>query len=266
MFCSRCGTSLADGSQFCIECGHTVEASFPVAPAPSGETSCAKCNKSIFPGSRYCANCGTPASTSVVITVGDGGSAAAAATAYEPLPWQYRPTRTRRRLLVWLAVLAAVGAIGWIAATDNPIRPLVKEFVITAHSEVITDGSIAIKPHGFISYKVNVPEGAIDVAVNGQFDASGRAENDVQVLLLTESEFVIWQSGYATSPFYDSGRVARDDLQASLPSRSGTYYLIFSNKPSRLEKTVHISAGLHYDTWLPDSLISLKQKVWAWFE
>lgn len=243
-----------------------MEASFPVAPAPSGETSCAKCNKSIFPGSRYCANCGTLASTPVVITVGDGGSAAAAATAYDPLPWQHRRTLTRQRLLAWLAVLAGLGAIGWIATTDNPIRPLIKEFVITAHSEVITDGSIAIKPHGFASYKINVPEGAIDVAVNGQFDASGRAENDIQVLLLTESEFVIWQSGYATSPFYDSGKVARENLQASLPSQSGTYYLIFNNKPSRLEKTVHISAGLHYDTWLPDSLIYLKQKVWAWFE
>jgi hypothetical protein len=55
-------------------------------------------------------------------------------------------------------------------------------------------------------------------------------------------------------------------MQASLPSRAGTYYLVLSNKQSRVEKTVHVTAGLRYDTWVPDSLIYVKQKVWAWFD
>jgi hypothetical protein len=150
--------------------------------------------------------------------------------------------------------------------TDSPLASQLKSYLTTAHAETITDGSIAIKPHGFASLKVTVPEGAIDVDVSGRFEASGRADNDVQVLLLTEGEFAVWQSGYATSPFYDSGKVAKADMQALLPSKAGEYYLVFSNKPSRVEKTVHVAAGLRYDTWLPDSVVTLKQKVLGWFE
>jgi hypothetical protein len=153
----------------------------------------------------------------------------------------------------------------WLLATDNALPSQLKSFLTTAHAETITDGSIAIKPHGFASFKVSVPEGAIDVGVSGQFEANGRADNDVQVLLLTESEFAVWQSGYGTSPFYDSGKVSKAEMQAVLPSRAGEYYLVFSNKPSRVEKTVHIATGLRYDTWLPDWLVTLKQKVWGWF-
>jgi hypothetical protein len=156
--------------------------------------------------------------------------------------------------------------MAWLLATNDALASQLKSFVTTAHAETITDGSIAIKPHGFATYKVTVPEGAIDVGVSGRFEASGRADNDVQVLLLTESEFAVWQSGYATSPFYDSGKVSQADMQAVLPSRAGGYYLIFSNKPSRVEKTVHVVAGLRYFTWVPDSVVTLKQKVWGWFD
>jgi hypothetical protein len=166
------------------------------------------------------------------------------------------------------SLLASVvlGALGWVATTNNSLAPVIKAYLTTTHAELITEGSVAIKPHGFASYRVAVPEGAIDVALTGQFDASGRAENDIQVYLLTDAEFVIWQSGYATSPFYDSGKVSQASMQAALPSRPGTYYLIFSNKPSRVEKTVHVTAGLRYDTWLPEPVMYLKEKIWGWFE
>ena len=163
-------------------------------------------------------------------------------------------------------LVAVVGAIAWLVRTDNALAAQLKSYLTTEHAETITDGSIAIKPHGFATYRVAVPEGAIDVGLTGEFEASGRADNEVQVLVLTDSEFVVWQSGYATSPFYDSGKVCKADMQASLPSRAGTYYLVLSNKPSRVEKTVHVTAGLRYDTWVPDSLIYVKQKIWGWFE
>ena len=266
MFCSRCGVSLAEGAQFCVDCGHTVEGSFPAAPAPATVLVCSKCSKAVFPGAHFCSHCGNAAPAPTIVSTGASGSAAAAATAYETIHWQRRRPWSPGKIAGWVVVLALAGAIVWLVTTDNTLAPQIKAFLTTAHAETITDGSIAIKPHGFASYKVTVPEGAIDVGVSGRFEASGRADNEVQVLLLNDSEFAVWQSGYATSPFYDSGKVDKADLQAVLPSRAGDYYLVFSNKPSRVEKTVHVAAGLRYDTWLPDSVISLKQKVWGWFE
>lgn len=267
MFCSRCGASFADGSQFCVDCGHTVEGAFPAAPAPASESVCAKCNRTIFPGARFCSNCGTAAPPPKIITAGAGGSAAAAAAAaHDPLLWRRRRRWSTGKLVtLTLAVLVLVGG-GWLLSTHSSVAPQIKSYITTDHAEMITDGSIAIKPHGFASYRISVPDGAIDVTVNGQFDASGRNDKNVQVLVLTDSEFVVWQGGYAISPFYDSGSTATSNLQASLPARAGSYYLIVSNKPSRVEKTVHITAGLHYDTWLPDSVVALKQKIWGWFE
>ncbi len=266
MFCSRCGTSLADGSQFCVDCGHTVEGSFPAAPAPSGESVCGKCAKSIFPGSRFCSNCGNPIPTPTATAADAGAAAAAAMPAYDPSYWQQRQTWSIGRITVWLVLLFVLGFAGWVVSTSNSIAPRIKEYLITAHMETITEGTVAIKPRGFATYRVTVPEGAIDVAVLGQFEVSARAQNDIEVLLLTEAELVTWQSGYAISPFYDSGRVTHANLESPLPSRSGTYYLVLSNKPSTVEKTVHLTAGLHYDTWLPDSVSNVKQKVLGWFE
>jgi hypothetical protein len=165
-----------------------------------------------------------------------------------------------------LAVVIASAGIIWLTTTDNALFPLIKQNLTTAHAETISDGSVAIKPHGFTTYKINVPEGAIDVNITGQFDASGRNEDDVEAYVLTEAEFVFWQGGYSTSPFYDSGKVARAEIQASLPSRPGSYYMVFSNRPSRIEKTIHVNAVLRYDTWLPDDVIQLRDKVRGWFE
>ena len=266
MFCSRCGVSLAEGAQFCVDCGHTVEGSFPAAPAPSTVLVCGTCSKAVLPGAHFCSHCGNAAPSPSVVSTAAGGSAAAAATAYEPAPWQRPRPRSQGKIVLWIIVLGLAGAIAWFVATDDAFASQLKSFLTTAHAETITDGSIAIKPHGFATFKVTVPEAAMDVAVTGRFEANGRADNAVQALLLTDSEFAVWQSGYATSPFYDSGTVSKADIQAVLPSRAGDYYLVFSNKPSRVEKTVHLAAGVRYDTWLPDSLVYLKQKVCGWFD
>ena len=201
-----------------------------------------------------------------IVARSEGGAAAAAATAVDTAYWQHRRRWSRRKVASWGIALALVGAVSWLIASDRAMASQVKSFITTAHSETITDGSIAIKPHGFASYKVTVPAGAIDVGLMGQFEASGRGSNEVEVLLLTESELAVWQSGYATSPYFDSGTVAKAEIEAVLPSNAGEYYLVLSNKAGRVEKTVHVAAGLRYDTWLPDSLVDLKQKIVSWFE
>ena len=55
-------------------------------------------------------------------------------------------------------------------------------------------------------------------------------DNDVEVYVLSEPAFAVWQNGYATSSVYESGRVSKGEMQAEVPAGAGVYYLIFSNK------------------------------------
>ncbi|MBV9481028.1 MAG: zinc ribbon domain-containing protein [Acidobacteria bacterium] len=263
MFCSRCGASLADGSQFCVECGHTVEEFFPRSPAPSNDPICPTCGNSIFPGARFCSGCGSAPPPPPAVAAHNTESSAI--PAHAPAPTQGGRVWPHR-VLIALVLITISGAVGWVAFTKNAVAPQIKAYLTTSHVEMITDGSIALKPHGFASYRVIVPKGALDVAITGEFNASGRTEGDIQVYLLNDTGFVLWQSGYATSSFYESGKISQAKLDAPLPPQPGTYYLVFSNKLSRMGKTVRIMAGLRYDTWFPDSLVSLKEKISGWFE
>ena len=200
----------------------------------------------------------------VVSDARSGG--AAARTAHEPGIWQAERRGWRGRIIACVLVVVVLGAAGWVASSETPTARQIQSYITTAHAETIFEDSIALKPHSFSSYRVTVPESAIEVAISGQFESSGRTDNEVQVLILTESEFVAWQSGYAGSPYYDSGKGPKGDIEASLPSRGGSYFLIVSNKQWRTEKTVRLSAALHYATWLPDSVVQVKEKIRTWYD
>lgn len=114
-----------------------------------------------------------------------------------------------------------------------------------------------------------------NVLIVGQFTASvpGKvphqgatdADKGIEVYVLSESAFAIWQSGYATGSVYESGRVASGNMQADLPAGAGVYYLVFSNKFSTgMGKTVEATALLRYKSWLPAWFRTLQNDGWSW--
>jgi hypothetical protein len=131
-----------------------------------------------------------------------------------------------------------------------------------------------VKPRSFAQYQFAVPPGAVSVTLTGQFEASGTSDNDIAVYVLTEDAFVVWQTGYSTRTYYESGKASHGTIAAELPSRAGIYYVIFSNgfpasdaktrAPQGPAKSVHANVLLHYKTWLPEWLIELKNKLWSW--
>ena len=65
-------------------------------------------------------------------------------------------------------------------------------------------------------------------------------DNNIEVSVLTDSAFTVWQNGYATSSIYESGKVAEGNVQAEVPAGAGIYYLVFSNKSApKTAKAVH---------------------------
>ncbi len=148
------------------------------------------------------------------------------------------------------------------------------------HDQIIIDESMAVSPHSFRYYKFSLPEGSLNVAIVGDFTstaapsapvpksakpASDAPDNDIQVLVLSEPAFTIWQNGFATASVYDSGKVSQGKLQSDIPAGAGIYYLVFSNRASlKTARSVHANIVLRYKNWLPDWFRRIKESFLNW--
>jgi hypothetical protein len=190
-------------------------------------------------------------------------------------PLRARP-RKKRRGLRWLLLALLVALLAWVAISDNPFAQGIQELVGLKHDRTILANPFSVSAHNLRFYKFSLPEGSTHVSVVGQFsctaDLQGTknkpadSDNAIEVYVLSEPAFTVWQNGYAASSVYESGRVAQGTLQAELPAGAGIYYLVFSNKFSpKTAKNVNASVLLRYKSWVPNWFRSLKETVSNWF-
>jgi hypothetical protein len=233
--CSKCGASLPDEAQFCLKCGKPVSA--------------------------------PPKSPAVVET---------------PAEVKIAPPKRKRRLLLWVLLVILVGVILWVATSDSTGAQQVQEFVGLKQDRIVLDSAFTVGPHTFRYYKFALPEGSLNVAVVGQFtsaadgqstgdrksktkDADQDNDNNIEVYVLSEPAFTVWQNGYATSSLYESGKVAEGKVQADVPAGAAIYYLVFSNKAApKTPKAIHATVLLRYKSWLPDWFRLMKGRVLDW--
>jgi ribosomal protein L40E len=230
--CSKCGATLPDEAQFCLKCGKPVS---------------------------------LPAKDPVKI---------------EEPPVELAPPRVKkRRIVLWVLLGLFLGGILWAATSDNPFAQGVQELVGWKHDQTILETPFSVSARNFRYYKFDLPEGSTNVSIVGQFTAStaekkagsakpnpGETEDtDIEVYVLSEPAFAVWQNGYATSSVYESGRVSQGTMQSDLPAGAGVYYLIFSNKFSpKTTKSINATVLLRYKSWLPDSVRRMKERFWNW--
>jgi len=226
----------------------------------------------------FCLKCGKPVS-----------SPAKNAAVVEVLPpvTLVQP-RKKRRVVLWILLAILLGGILWAVTSESPVAQQVQEFVGWKHDSTILDGPFSVGPHTFRYYKFALPEGSVNVAIVGQFgsaadtqnvdtgkvktkaknkekDADKAPDNGIEVYVLSEPAFTVWQNGYATSSLYGSGKVSEGNLQADIPAGPGIYYLVFSNKSSpKAPKNVHATVLLRYKSWLTDWIRRTKGRVSAW--
>jgi hypothetical protein len=168
--------------------------------------------------------------------------------------------------------------------SDSQEAQEVQEFVGWKQDRTILDSAFSVGAHTFRYYKFALPEGSVNVTVVGQFKSAAdspsvanrknqvsdknkdaEADNNVEVYVLTEPAFTVWQNGYATSSLYESGKVAEGSVQAEIPAGAGIYYLVFSNKSApKTPKAVHATVLLRYKSWLPDWFRRMKGRFWEW--
>jgi len=271
VLCSWCGTTLPDGSQFCLKCGQKAGAANKAAPArvPTRST-CAKCGTSLPRDALSCPKCGQPATSTA--------SAEALASAVADASAFLR-ARRQRRILRWSFVAVLFAALLWLATSRSPAAQEVQEFVHWSQVQTIVDGQAGVNPGSFWSHEFTVPPGALDVSVTGEFSSSvvtpRRAnsksnqtakdrDNGIEAYVLTNSAFVVWSRGYSSDTLYQSGSTAGDVVSAPLPQGAGVYHLVFSNKASQYGKTVHATVMLRYKTGWPNTFLRWKERLWNW--
>lgn len=227
--CSKCGATLPDEAQFCLKCGKPVS-SPPKEPIKIEETFV-----------------------------------------------EVAPPVNKRRIFLWVLLGLLLASILWTATSENPFAQGLQEVVGWKHDQAILDSPFLVSAHNFRYYKFSLPEGSMNVSIVGQFTSSSAEkkaakttnadgeDNDVEVYVLSEPAFAVWQNGYATSSVYESGRVSQGSMQADLPAGAGVYYLVFSNKFStKTAKNLSANVLLRYKSWLPESLRRVKERFSNW--
>jgi zinc-ribbon domain len=245
-----------------------------IPPTPTAVLRCAKCGASLPDEAEFCLKCGKPVSSPTK----------SMPPIVEVLPPALPPApHPKRRIFLWVMVVVLVGLLLWAATSSNPFAQGLQELVGFKQDETIIDSSFTVGPHSFRYYKFALPEGSLNVSVVGQFSSASNAsstnrkdtskdrnkdkenDNDIEVSILTEAAFTIWQNGYATSSVYESGKTSQGEMQTEVPAGAGIYYLVFSNKfAPKTAKSVHAQVFLRYKSWLPDGIRRMKARITNW--
>ncbi len=237
------------------------------SPANKVILGCSKCGATLPDEAQFCLKCGKPISLPAKEPVKMEESVA-----------EIVPRVKKRRIVLWVLVGLLLGAVLWAATSESPFAQGLQELVGWKHDQTIIETPFSVSAHNFRYYKFDLPEGSMNVAIVGQFSSSSAEkktpgakskdasdDNDVEVYVLSEPAFAVWQNGYATSSVYESGRVSQGTMQAELPAGAGVYYLVFSNKFSpKTSKSINADVLLRYKSWLPESFRRMKERFWNW--
>lgn len=236
------------------------------SPATKVILGCSKCGAALPDEAQFCLKCGKPVSVPLK------DAAAPASTLVQP--------RRKPRIFLWILLGLLLAVIAWVAISDDPFAQGLQDLVGWKHDQTILETPFSVSAHNFRYYKFSLPEGSVNVSIVGQFvtsnadtkaakpkdkDKAEEPDNDIEVYVLSEPAFAVWQNGYVTSSVYESGRVPKGDMQAQLPAGAGVYYLIFSNKFSpKTAKNVNATVLLRYKSWVPDWFRIMKARMWNW--
>jgi hypothetical protein len=234
-----------------------MSANNAIPPTPTVVLGCSKCGATLPEDAQFCLKCGKAVSTRK------------SPPEVEVLPPAVPVQRHKRQIWRWVIPILLIVFVLWVVFSGNPYAMGIQELVGVKQDAIILDAPFTVAAHSFRFYKVALPEGSVNVSVVGQFACDDSKDNNasgnIEVYILSESAFTIWQNGYATGSLYESGKVAKGDVNAELPAGAGIYYLVFSNKFSpKTPQPMHASFVLRYKSWMPDGIRRAKARFTNW--
>lgn len=239
----------------------SIDATVPASRVILG---CSKCGAVLPDEAQFCLKCGKPVSIPLKEVVAER-------------PSKLVQPHRKPHIFLWVLIGLFLGVIVWVVTSDDPFSQGLQGMVGWKHDQMILVTPFTVSPHSFRFYKFDLPEGSVHVSIVGQFattadkksakvkDKVDEPDNDIEVYVLSEPAFAVWQNGYATSSVYESGRVSKGEMQAELPAGPGVYYLVFSNKfTTKNAKNVNSTVLLRYKSWVPDWFRTMKTRVQNW--
>jgi hypothetical protein len=142
------------------------------------------------------------------------------------------------RLIIGLLIVSVVFVAGCTSTTPG---------YKTVTSNIV-NGLITVDAGGYNTYQFSVPDNAIGATISGSFLASGGSGNDIEVFVMSTTDFINWKNGHQSNVYYQSGKMTTQSISASLPSGS-SLYLVYSNTFSTVtKKNVQTKVDLTYQT------------------
>ncbi|MGB8060321.1 MAG: hypothetical protein WCF26_00305 [Candidatus Sulfotelmatobacter sp.] len=180
--------------------------------------------------------------------------------------------RRKRHFWRWIFLALLLSAIVWVAISANPFAQGLREIGGDKPDQSILNRTFSVSPRSFRYYQFTLPKGSSHVVLIGEFtaqfekdkgpDGSESAARGIELLVLSESAFAIWQKGGSATSVYDSGRMSHAEVRAGLPDGAGVYYIVFSNKLSPSgASNVRAALQLHSKSWLPDWIRRLSKRA-----
>jgi hypothetical protein len=116
-------------------------------------------------------------------------------------------------------------------------------------TDVLSSGMLTIPSATVQTVRVTVdPETMHNVQVSGRFSAVGGSDSGIEVFIFDQDNYTNWANGHESRALYNSGLKTVGDVDTALPSKAGTYYVVFSNKHAVLfSRTVSADVKLDYD-------------------
>jgi hypothetical protein len=119
-----------------------------------------------------------------------------------------------------------------------------------AISSQVVNGTVSVSAGNYTYYQVSIPASASNVTFSGSFTTSGGGGNDIEVLIMDQSNFASWQHGglpaATASKHYDSGQTTAGSF--SLGCLPGTYFVVYSDTfSSASSKTVNTMVSVMYN-------------------
>jgi hypothetical protein len=146
--------------------------------------------------------------------------------------------------LVSLCALLLVVACG-----SNPLGKLTDALGarrLVDASDNIINATFGVAAADHAAYGVTVGESYRDAHIVGSFRASGGMGNDIQVLIMSATDYINWANGHRGSTYYSSGQLTTSSFDVG-PLPPGSYRVVFDNSFSIFSrKNVSAQVELKY--------------------
>ncbi len=85
-----------------------------------------------------------------------------------------------------------------------------------------------------------------NINVTGRFTASGGTDNGIETFILDEDNYTNWMNRHEAQAIFQSGVKTVGDIQAAI-TKSGVYYVVFSDRANFMARKVDADVKLDYD-------------------